>query len=207
MYMSWKQGTLNLEKTQSKRKSPGYKQPPSTFITREGGTSMILVSPNCCCSGFAVLLFDLYWVWRAIYERGFSPEKHQTVALRNNADVSSFYHCSFKGHQDNLCVHSLRQFYRECDIQSTIDSSFSNAAVIFRSCNLYPRKPMLKRLLSCWKGTGWRIWIRFAEFKNYGPGANTSRRLQWPDYSLMNVSQATNFTMYNFMLGRVWLSG
>lgn len=70
------------------------------------------------------------------------PEKHQAVAVRNNADLSTFYRCSFEGYQDTLYVHSLRQFYRECDIYGTVDFIFGNAAVVFQSCNIYARKPM-----------------------------------------------------------------
>ncbi|MED6122085.1 putative pectinesterase/pectinesterase inhibitor 47 [Stylosanthes scabra] len=70
------------------------------------------------------------------------PEKHQAVAVRSNADLSTFYRCSFEGYQDTLYVHSLRQFYKECDIYGTVDFIFGNAAVVFQSCNIYARKPM-----------------------------------------------------------------
>ncbi|GMI69448.1 hypothetical protein like AT1G02810 [Hibiscus trionum] len=68
--------------------------------------------------------------------------KHQAVAVRNGADLSAFYSCSFEGYQDTLYTHSLRQFYRECDIYGTVDFIFGNAAVVFQNCNIYPRKPM-----------------------------------------------------------------
>lgn len=70
------------------------------------------------------------------------PEKHQAVALRNGADLSAFYSCSFEGYQDTLYAHSLRQFYRECDVYGTVDFIFGNAAMVLQNCNLYPRLPM-----------------------------------------------------------------
>ncbi|GLJ10958.1 hypothetical protein SUGI_0138830 [Cryptomeria japonica] len=68
--------------------------------------------------------------------------KHQAVALRVGADLSVFYRCSFKGYQDTLYTHSLRQFFRECEIYGTVDFIFGNAAVVFQDCTLLARKPM-----------------------------------------------------------------
>ncbi|WOL10313.1 pectinesterase-like [Canna indica] len=70
------------------------------------------------------------------------PAKHQAVAVRNGADLSTFYLCSFDGYQDTLYTHSMRQFYRECDIYGTVDYIFGNAAVVFQNCNVYSRLPM-----------------------------------------------------------------
>ncbi|XP_071725294.1 probable pectinesterase/pectinesterase inhibitor 25 [Rutidosis leptorrhynchoides] len=200
------------------------------------------------------------------------PQKHQAVALRNNADLSTFYQCSFEGYQDTLYIHSLRQFYRECDVYGTVDFIFGNAAAVFQNCNLYARKPMLNQknaftaqgridpnqntgisIHNCtieaatdlaldvnsttlnylgrpWKEysrtvimqsyignlihpRGWLEWngtvgtdtLFYAEYANYGPGSNTSSRVEWPGYLQMNASMAMNFTVYNFTMGDTWL--
>ncbi|CAL9145948.1 unnamed protein product [Musa hybrid cultivar] len=70
------------------------------------------------------------------------PAKYQAVAVLNNADMSTFYRCSFEGYQDTLYTHSMRQFYRECDIYGTVDYIFGNAAVVFQNCNVYSRLPL-----------------------------------------------------------------
>ncbi|KAI9115317.1 hypothetical protein K1719_013636 [Acacia pycnantha] len=204
------------------------------------------------------------------------PEKHQAVAVRNNADLSTFYRCSFEGYQDTLYAHSLRQFYRECEIYGTVDFIFGNAAVVFQNCKIYARKPLpfqknavtaqgrtdpyqntgisiqnctieaaqdlasamnstnnssvLTYLGRPWKlysrtvfmesyigdviePSGWLEWngtigldtLFFGEFNNYGPRASTSNRVQWPGFSLLNATQAFNFTVLNFTLGDTWL--
>ncbi|KAI4301437.1 hypothetical protein L6164_034716 [Bauhinia variegata] len=70
------------------------------------------------------------------------PGKHQAVAMRSGADMSTFYSCSFEAYQDTLYTHSLRQFYRECDIYGTVDYIFGNSAAVLQNCNLYPRLPL-----------------------------------------------------------------
>lgn len=197
--------------------------------------------------------------------------KHQAVALRNGADLSTFYSCSFEGYQDTLYVHSLRQFYRECDIYGTVDFIFGNAAAVFQNCNLYPRLPMANQfnaitaqgrtdpnqntgisIENCtiraaddlanssaniqtflgrpWKQysrtvymqsfmsdvvdpAGWRDWngtfgldtLYYGEYNNSGPGSDTTKRVTWPGYHIMNVAEATNYTTSNFIFGDEWL--
>ncbi|KAJ0981271.1 hypothetical protein J5N97_009526 [Dioscorea zingiberensis] len=76
------------------------------------------------------------------FENTAGPEKHQAVALRSGSDLSVFYECSFKGYQDTLYAHSLRQLYRNCDIYGTVDFIFGDAAAVFQNCNIYVRKPL-----------------------------------------------------------------
>ncbi|CAN6468692.1 unnamed protein product [Victoria cruziana] len=68
--------------------------------------------------------------------------KHQAVAMRSGADLSTFYQCSFEGYQDTLYTYSLRQFFKDCNIYGTVDFIFGDAAVVFQSCNMYVRQPL-----------------------------------------------------------------
>ncbi|KAG1371281.1 pectinesterase [Cocos nucifera] len=197
--------------------------------------------------------------------------KHQAVAVRNDADLSTFYSCSFEGYQDTLYTHSMRQFYRECDIYGTVDYIFGNAAVVFQNCNIYSRLPMQGQsntvtaqgrsdpnqntgtvIQDCnivaapdlasdsgstitylgrpWKNysrtvimesfmdssidpRGWMPWdgdfalstLYYAEFNNTGPGSDTSNRVTWPGFHVINSIDASNFTVSNFILGDDWL--
>ncbi|XP_020231792.1 probable pectinesterase/pectinesterase inhibitor 20 [Cajanus cajan] len=199
------------------------------------------------------------------------PSKHQAVAVRNGADMSTFYSCSFEGYQDTLYTHSLRQFYRECDIYGTVDFIFGNAAVVFQTCNIYPRLPMSGQfnaitaqgrtdpnqntgtsihnatikaaddlapvvgtvntylgrpwkeysrtvfmqsfMDSLIKPSGWKEWsgdfalstLYYAEYNNTGPGSNTSNRVTWSGYHVINATDAANFTVFNFLDGDDWL--
>ncbi|KAL1802262.1 hypothetical protein ACET3Z_030909 [Daucus carota] len=191
----------------------------------------------------------------------------QAVALRSGADLSSFYRCSFEGYQDTLYAHSLRQFYRECDIYGTIDFILGNAAVVLQNCNIYPRLPIQGQfdpitaqgrtdinqntgtsIQNCtitpaedlaatktflgrpWKEysrvvvmesfldslidpAGWSIWdgdfalstLYYGEYNNRGPGSDTSNRVTWPGYHVINATDAGNFTVSNFLGGDSWL--
>ncbi|KAL3591147.1 hypothetical protein D5086_009787 [Populus alba] len=149
--------------------------------------------------------------------------KHQAVAVRSGADMSTFYKCSFEGYQDTLYTHSLRQFYRDCDIYGTIDYIFGNAAVVLQNCNIYSRLPLDNQFNTLTaqgrtdpnQNTGTSIQnctIRAAKdlaskFNNTGPGSNTTNRVHWPGYHVISGTEAANFTVSNFIAGGFWLPG
>ncbi|KAK7392293.1 hypothetical protein VNO78_20727 [Psophocarpus tetragonolobus] len=199
------------------------------------------------------------------------PSKGQAVALRSGADMSTFYSCSFEGYQDTLYTHSLRQFYRECDIYGTIDYIFGNAAVVLQNCNIYSRLPLGGQFNTItaqgrtdpnqntgtsiqnatikaaddlasnvgtvqtylgrpWKNysrtvfmqsfmdslinsAGWHEWsgdfalstLYYAEYNNTGPGSDTTNRVTWSGYHVINATDAANFTVSNFIGGDNWI--
>ncbi|KAG6412577.1 hypothetical protein SASPL_125259 [Salvia splendens] len=206
------------------------------------------------------------------FENYAGPSKHQAVALRSGADFSAFYQCSFIAYQDTLYVHSLRQFYRDCDVYGTVDFIFGNAAVVLQNCNLYARRPdpnqrniftaqgredpnqntgisvlnskaaaaadllpvlgnfttylgrpwkqysrtvfMYCNMESVVNRRGWLEWdgdfalgtLYYGEYMNRGPGSNTTDRVTWAGYRVINSSaEAAQFTVANFIQGSQWL--
>ncbi|XP_002523113.2 pectinesterase [Ricinus communis] len=207
------------------------------------------------------------------FENSAGPDMHQAVALRSGSDLSAFYQCSFVGYQDTLYVHSLRQFYRECDIYGTVDFIFGNAAVVFQNCSIYARKPNsnqqniftaqgredpnqntgisimnskvtaaadlipVKKSFKTYLGRPWKEYSRtvflrsyiddvvdpvgwlewngafalstlyYGEYMNRGPGSNTSARVTWPGYRVINsTTEASQFTVGPFIQGSEWLN-
>ncbi|KAH0721630.1 hypothetical protein KY284_006660 [Solanum tuberosum] len=70
------------------------------------------------------------------------PIKHQAVALRVEADTTSFYRCRFEGYQDTLYTKMYRQFYRDCEIYGTVDFICGDATVVFQNCLIEERVPL-----------------------------------------------------------------
>lgn len=62
------------------------------------------------------------------------PPTRQAVAFRSTSDRSVVENCEFVGNQDTLYAHSLRQLYKSCRIQGSVDFIFGNAAAVFQDC-------------------------------------------------------------------------
>ncbi|KAL4560112.1 hypothetical protein LXL04_032261 [Taraxacum kok-saghyz] len=61
---------------------------------------------------------------------------------------------------------------------------------------------------------GWSIWkgdfalntLYYREYKNNGPGADTSKRVKWKGWGVLkNATEALTFTVGNFINGWIWL--
>ncbi|KAL9261823.1 putative pectinesterase/pectinesterase inhibitor 36, partial [Drosera capensis] len=134
---------------------------------------------------------DGFWARDITFENTAGPHKHQAVALMVASDHSVFYRCSFKGYQDTLYAHSLRQFYRDCQIHGTIDFIFGNAAVVLQNCDIFVRKPM-QHQSNMITAQG-----RESPHENTGISIHGSRIRAVPDFSRVKES-------YRSFLGRPW---
>ncbi|CAL5402107.1 unnamed protein product [Camellia sinensis] len=73
------------------------------------------------------------------FENTARPQKHQAVAFRSDSDLSVLFRCAIRGYQDTLYEHSLRQFYRECQITGTVDFIYGDGTVVFQNCRILAR--------------------------------------------------------------------
>ncbi|KAG5244759.1 pectinesterase/pectinesterase inhibitor [Salix suchowensis] len=109
-----------------------------------------------------------------------------------------------EGYQDTLYAHSLRQFYRECEIYGTIDYIFGNGAAVFQNCKIYTRVP-----LPLQKSTGFSIQDSyiFASQPTYlgRPWKQYSRTVFMNTYMSALVQPRGWLEWYgNFALGTLW---
>ncbi|XP_010260187.1 PREDICTED: probable pectinesterase/pectinesterase inhibitor 7 [Nelumbo nucifera] len=119
--------------------------------------------------------------------------KHQAVAVRNGADLSTFYSCSFEdlvssnGTTSSYLGRPWKEYSRTVYLQSFIDSFIDPAGWI------------------AWSGDFALSTLYYAEYNNTGAGSVTTNRVSWQGYHAINATDAANFTVSNFVLGDDWL--
>ncbi|KAK1317513.1 hypothetical protein QJS10_CPA05g00343 [Acorus calamus] len=142
------------------------------------------------------------------------PSKHQAVALRVGSDRSAFYRCAIVGYQDTLYVHSLRQFYSQCNDLVPVKSRFKT--YLGRPWKEYSRTMyMQSRIDDLVDPAGWVKWegdfalktLYYREYMNRGAGADTSKRVTWPGFRVTrNETEAAQVTVREFIQGEEWLN-
>lgn len=59
-----------------------------------------------------------------------------------------------------------------------------------------------------WNGTFALDTLYYGEYNNIGPASSTSGRVRWKGYhGIMNGTEASQFTVGNFIAGSAWLPG
>ncbi|KAL5558519.1 hypothetical protein UlMin_034730 [Ulmus minor] len=104
-----------------------------------------------------------------------------------------------------------------CTIRPAHDLASSNGTTrtyLGRPWKEYSRTVYMQSFMDTFiQPAGWREWtgdfalatLYYAEFNNSGPGSNTSSRVTWTGYHVINSTDAGNFTVSNFLLGDNWL--
>ncbi|RVX20552.1 putative pectinesterase/pectinesterase inhibitor 41 [Vitis vinifera] len=160
--------------------------------------------------------------------------KHQAVALRSGADLSTFYLClpklqlispaALSGQFNAITAQGRTDpnqntgtSIHNCVIRAADDLAASNGTTktyLGRPWKEYSRTVyMQSNMGSLIYPSGWSIWsgdfalstLYYAEYNNTGPGSNTSNRVTWSGYHVIGASDAANFTVGNFLLGGDWL--
>ena len=72
------------------------------------------------------------------FDESLPIQSKQAVALRNEADKSTFVNCRFIGDQDTLLVNkNVTQHYYRCYIEGDVDFIFGSATAVFEECELF----------------------------------------------------------------------
>ncbi|KAI9191917.1 hypothetical protein LWI28_015432 [Acer negundo] len=106
---------------------------------------------------------------------------------------------------------------QNCSILATDDlfSNFSSVkSYLGRPWRVYSRTVILESYIDDFiDQTGWTEWsgdqgldtLYYGEYNNYGPGSDTTNRVTWPGYHVMEYDDAYNFTVSEFITGEEWL--
>jgi pectinesterase len=104
-----------------------------------------------------------------------------------------------------------------CNIAAADDLASSNMTVqtyLGRPWKEYSRTVYMQSSMdTSINPAGWQIWngdfalntSYYAEYNNTGPGSDTTNRVTWPGFHVINATDAANFTVSGFLLGNEWL--
>lgn len=105
---------------------------------------------------------------------------------------------------------------QNCKITGGSDFSSSHKAYLGRPWKEYSRAVVMQSSIDGviqsrgwveWPGYGGSVYktLYFGEYDNTGPGAGTSGRVAWPGFHVLQTSEASKFTVANFIGGNSWL--
>ncbi|KAB1200945.1 putative pectinesterase/pectinesterase inhibitor 7 [Morella rubra] len=107
---------------------------------------------------------------------------------------------------------------QNCTIRAADDLASSNSTTqtyLGRPWKVYSTTVYMRTFMdSLINPAGWMAWngsvglstLYYAEYNNTGPGSNTTNRVTWSGYHVIqNATDAANFTVANFLLGDDWL--
>ncbi|KAL4613927.1 hypothetical protein ACB092_07G017800 [Castanea dentata] len=109
--------------------------------------------------------------------------------------------------------------FQNCSILATNDlysNSSSVKSYLGRPWRVYSQTVYLESYIDNFiDPTGWTQWtsdddqgldsLYYGEYDNYGPGSLTDNRVTWLGYHVMDISDAYNFTVSEFITGDEWL--
>ena len=109
--------------------------------------------------------------------------------------------------------------FQNCSILATNDlysNSSSVKSYLGRPWRVYSQTVYLESYIDNFiDPAGWTQWasdddrgldtLYYGEYDNYGPGSSTDYRVTWPGYHVMDIFDAYNFTVSEFITGDEWL--
>ncbi|CAN0909156.1 Putative pectinesterase 11 [Linum grandiflorum] len=154
----------------------------------------------------------------------------KAVALRVSGDKAAFYDCRILSYQDTLLDDNGSHYYRNCYIEGATDFICGDASSLFeviidhvadcsilQKCHIHSLSKHNGSItahdrdsesdqtgyvfLGC-KGTLYRT-VFYGEYKNYGPGADRSKRVAWS--KKLAIDEVSGFLSKNMIGGRSWI--
>uniref|UniRef100_A0A2K2C6N9 pectinesterase n=1 Tax=Populus trichocarpa TaxID=3694 RepID=A0A2K2C6N9_POPTR len=122
------------------------------------------------------------------------------VAAMVTGDKTAFYQCGFAGVQNTLLDDGGRHYFKRCSIQGAVDFIFVSGQSIYEDCSIQALGGFIpaQGRTNPNDANGFLNHITFAEYGNFGPGADTSKRVSWAKkLSIQSLEELTSKSFIN----------
>ncbi|CAN1245289.1 Probable pectinesterase 29 [Linum grandiflorum] len=159
-----------------------------------------LQSPTFMSQAENIVVRNISFVNSYNYPDGGRNRILPAAAALVNGDKTSFYGCGFFSVQDTLWDNEGRHYFKDCIIEGAVDFIFGRGQSIYegrgpsylgRPWRQYARVLFYKcKLSDIVEPKGWNPWngdmnkVTFSEYGNFGPGADTSKRVGFEKLNL-----------------------
>ncbi|MED6226896.1 hypothetical protein PIB30_108261, partial [Stylosanthes scabra] len=143
------------------------------------------------------------------FENTAGPEKHQAVALRITADQAVIYNCHMEAGGRTKVDSPTALVFQSCYFTGDPQLASLNPKIAYlgRPWRTYSKVVIMDSIIDDiivpegympWMGSAYKDTCTYYEYNNKGPGADTSKKVKWPGFKVLDAPEAANYYLGKF---------